>query len=172
MAAARTQVTQAIASDASAGVTARDAPPKRKLGRPGIHSRGEIIDAACDLFVLQGYYRTTMQHIADAVGVTKGGVYHYIESKEDVLYTIHNDFIGEGIRRMELAVSSDDTPLDQLRRVIEAQVSLSSTNPSRRAGDAPPQRWKARGIRSAPQRIRITRHSRHPRLRRRGGHQI
>jgi AcrR family transcriptional regulator len=102
MVSGRTRARQATGSDASTDLEAQNAtPPKRKLGRPGVHSRSEIIDAACDLFVRQSYYRTTMQDIADAVGVTKGGIYHYIESKEDVLYTIHNDFIDEGIRRVE-----------------------------------------------------------------------
>lgn len=48
----------------------------------------EILDAARKLFREKGYYATTMQDIADAVGLQKASLYHYIRSKEALLLKI------------------------------------------------------------------------------------
>ncbi|HEY8393966.1 MAG TPA: helix-turn-helix domain-containing protein, partial [Thermaerobacter sp.] len=48
----------------------------------------EIVEAARKLFREKGYYATTMQDIADAVGLQKASLYHYIKSKEALLLRI------------------------------------------------------------------------------------
>lgn len=55
--------------------------------------REDIIKAAVHLFHTQGYSNTSMQNIADAVGLLKGSLYYYISSKEDLLYEIHQRFM-------------------------------------------------------------------------------
>lgn len=42
----------------------------------------QLVDAACGVFIAQGYRRTQMADVADAMGVAKGTVYLYVESKE------------------------------------------------------------------------------------------
>ncbi len=42
----------------------------------------QLIDAATQVFIEQGYRRTQMADIADAMGVAKGTLYLYVESKE------------------------------------------------------------------------------------------
>ena len=42
----------------------------------------QIVDAAANIFVEQGYRRTQMADIADALGLAKGTLYLYVESKE------------------------------------------------------------------------------------------
>jgi AcrR family transcriptional regulator len=50
--------------------------------------RKEIVQFATKLFVKNGYDRTTMDELADALSTSKGGLYHYIGSKEDILHLI------------------------------------------------------------------------------------
>lgn len=45
----------------------------------------EIMDAALKLFVTRGLRATTLDQVARAAGVTKGGIYHYFKGKEDLL---------------------------------------------------------------------------------------
>ncbi len=52
---------------------------ERKQARPR-----EILQAAFEEFSLRGYAATNVEHIADRVGVTKGTIYVYFPSKEDV----------------------------------------------------------------------------------------
>ncbi|BDH59537.1 TetR family transcriptional regulator [Tsukamurella sp. PLM1] len=46
---------------------------------------GEVLDAATELFAVKGYEATSLQDIADAVGVSRPALYHYLSSKEDLL---------------------------------------------------------------------------------------
>ncbi|MBN1149465.1 MAG: TetR/AcrR family transcriptional regulator [Anaerolineales bacterium] len=50
----------------------------------GERTRAEIIQAAHELFVRQGYHGTSMRQIAKKAGIALGGVYNHFESKQDV----------------------------------------------------------------------------------------
>jgi TetR/AcrR family transcriptional regulator, transcriptional repressor for nem operon len=45
----------------------------------------EIIKTSIAVFLKQGYYRTTMNDLAKATGLTKGAFYHHFQNKEDVM---------------------------------------------------------------------------------------
>jgi AcrR family transcriptional regulator len=49
----------------------------------------QIVDGACEVFFEKGYHPTTIRDIAKACGMSMGQLYHYIRSKDDVLYLIH-----------------------------------------------------------------------------------
>jgi TetR/AcrR family transcriptional regulator, cholesterol catabolism regulator len=70
--------------------------------------REAIIDAALMLFQRQGYSNTSMQDIADAVGLLKGSLYYYIDSKEDLLYEIHQRFMSVLIEKAEMREAARD----------------------------------------------------------------
>lgn len=84
----------------------------------------EILAAASKLFVSKGYHETSVEDIANAVGITKGGLYYYVESKEDVLYEIHQRFISEGLKRLRAVLENSSDPLIQLLHLIRAHISI------------------------------------------------
>jgi AcrR family transcriptional regulator len=49
----------------------------------------QIVDGACTVFFKKGYHPTTTREIAKACGMSIGQLYHYISSKDDVLYLVH-----------------------------------------------------------------------------------
>ena len=49
----------------------------------------QIVDGACRIFFEKGYHPTTIRMIANACGMSMGQLYHYIHSKDDVLYLVH-----------------------------------------------------------------------------------
>jgi len=49
---------------------------------------GEIYRAAAKIICEKGYDATSMNDIADAVGITKAGIYHHIPGKKDLLFRI------------------------------------------------------------------------------------
>ncbi len=53
--------------------------------------RRHIVDCAIKVFLDGGYERATMADIARACGMSKGLLYHYVSSKEDILYLIARD---------------------------------------------------------------------------------
>ncbi|MBR1820407.1 MAG: TetR/AcrR family transcriptional regulator [Clostridia bacterium] len=56
--------------------------------KKGDLKRAQILDAAEKLFFEKGYDRTSVQDILDALGMSKGGFYHYFDSKEAVLRAV------------------------------------------------------------------------------------
>ncbi len=53
------------------------------------HVADDVTRAAVELFATQGYANTSVQQIVEAAGVTKGAMYHYFESKDDLLFGIY-----------------------------------------------------------------------------------
>ena len=49
----------------------------------------QIVQGACRIFFRKGYHPTTIRMIAKACGMSMGQLYHYISSKDDVLYLVH-----------------------------------------------------------------------------------
>ena len=44
-----------------------------------------VLDTAAELFLSEGYDAATMQQLADRLGLHKSSLYHYVDSKEDLL---------------------------------------------------------------------------------------
>ena len=53
-------------------------------------SKGKIIDAAMKLFLEKGYETTTMQDIVETSGMSKGAIYHYFQSKQEIVVYLSN----------------------------------------------------------------------------------
>lgn len=56
----------------------------------GVRTRSEIISAAHDLFVRQGYHGTSMRQIAQEAGIAPGSLYNHFKNKEAVFIAVFN----------------------------------------------------------------------------------
>ena len=52
------------------------------------NTREEILEAALDLFAVNGYEATSISQLADAVGIRKASLYSHFANKQDILDTI------------------------------------------------------------------------------------
>jgi AcrR family transcriptional regulator len=82
-----------VASEAAKSRTRTDkskAPAVRsRAGRVnGARREQEVLDAAAKVFFSRGYADASVQDIADELGILKGSLYHYIDSKEDLLFRL------------------------------------------------------------------------------------
>jgi AcrR family transcriptional regulator len=82
----------------------------------------QILAEAVRLFREKGYHAASMQNIADAVGLHKASLYHYIPSKQALLAKIFERSIGALTQQLEAIHASNDSPADKLRRAIESHV--------------------------------------------------
>jgi TetR/AcrR family transcriptional regulator, regulator of mycofactocin system len=96
-----------------------DASPGVARGRRPSTSREDVARAALDLFNRQGYDQTTVDEIANAVGVSRRTFFRYYESKRDVVW---GEFDAElGRLHHELEGAPPDQPMmDVLRRAVMA----------------------------------------------------
>jgi len=61
-----------------------------------------IMDVALEHFANEGYYRTTISHIAKHAGMSKGLMYNYFESKEALLKAIIHRSVNEVYKYLDI----------------------------------------------------------------------
>jgi TetR/AcrR family transcriptional regulator, cholesterol catabolism regulator len=93
--------------------------------RPGSRARyekrrQEVIDTAARLFAQRGYHATSVDDLVEATGLQRGGLYHYIDGKSELLIVIHERFIEPLLREAREIAARDDPPDVQLRALAEA----------------------------------------------------
>lgn len=92
--------------------------------------RAEIAARAARLFDRQGFHQTTMEDIAVEVGLKKPTLYHYVNSKDEILYLIHEEFLGllfDGQREREsLNLPCDEKLHQSMRDILQLMVSHRS----------------------------------------------
>jgi TetR/AcrR family transcriptional regulator, cholesterol catabolism regulator len=84
-------------------------------GRQRRDRRQEVIEAAVRVFHQKGYASASIQDVAAEVGVLKGSLYHYIDSKEDLLARIFEDSAGHFTAMLDEVSGLDAPPLERLR---------------------------------------------------------
>src|SRR5438445_2015155 len=81
--------------------------------------RGAILEAALSVFSDLGYTQATLNDVADRVGVTKGCLYHYFESKERLLLELIQDRVGTAIITNAELSSPEGSREELLRTLVE-----------------------------------------------------
>jgi AcrR family transcriptional regulator len=84
---------------------------------PAIDKRQNILDAAVRVFARQGFHSTRVSDIADEAGVAYGLVYHYFNSKEEVLNELFVERWSLLLAAIEEADAGDETPRAKLAAV-------------------------------------------------------
>ncbi len=76
--------------------------------------RAEIVDAAARLFFARGYGGTSIQDVADEVGILKGSLYHHIDAKDDLLVAVIDEVHDAAMARLAAAEERDGSVVDRL----------------------------------------------------------
>jgi AcrR family transcriptional regulator len=85
----------------------------------------DVTQAAVRLFAAQGYANTSVQQIVDAAGVTKGAMYHYFESKDDLLFAIYERMLSLQKSHLDDIIGRGGPVNDVLRAVCVDVVETS-----------------------------------------------
>lgn len=95
-----------------------------------VKRRTEIVNKAADLFNEVGYYPTSMDEIAYAVGLAKPTLYHYFRSKDSILLAIHDEIISLLTERQKIRDNEADVdPRQQIYDVMLDNIDLMRTHP-------------------------------------------
>jgi AcrR family transcriptional regulator len=98
------------------------APPRR---------REEVIDAAARIFHAKGYAAASIQDVADELGMLKGSLYHYIDSKQDLLFAIIEDVHRRTMEELEQWLALEADTMMRLRTFLHGQVLTYCRNVQR-----------------------------------------
>jgi len=86
--------------------------------------RAEILHAALIAFRENGYHTTTLDDIAERLGVRKTALYHYFPDKESILYECHRESLAEIERMIEEALACCDRASERLAYLIREHVRI------------------------------------------------
>lgn len=79
-----------------------------------------VLDAAASLFETRGFHGTSMLEIANQVGITKAALYHYVDSKEQLLFEIHDAFVSTMLDETKSFFAHTSDPLERLRFLVDS----------------------------------------------------
>lgn len=89
-------------------------------------TREDILHASAQIFRRKGFHATSMQDIADAVGLQKASLYHHIVSKQEILLALLDEALDLLIEDLSAVAHSDRPPREKLRTAISSYVQTLS----------------------------------------------
>src|SRR5262245_40855958 len=89
-----------------------------------VDSRQEILRTAARLFQQRGYDATSMNDVAAALKLSKGGLYHHFQSKDEILFDLMDHAMDITQERVIDAVRDVSDPEDRLRMLIRRHIAV------------------------------------------------
>ena len=83
----------------------------------------EIVGVAAELFARRGFQATTMDELSDATGLQSGGLYHYIGSKQRLLFQIFQQLMEPLLMQAAAIEHSEAGPELKLRTLVRTWVA-------------------------------------------------
>ena len=112
--------------------------PRRKAGASSSSSvrrelvENEIYEQAIRLFAERGFAGTSLQDIADALGITRPALYYYVKSKDELLAKLAADVAGGSAAQVtEAAGRPDLDAVGKIREIARLNVVRVATQPER-----------------------------------------
>jgi AcrR family transcriptional regulator len=105
---------QAVADGAAPGRV------ERKRGR----RIQEILTAAAELFGARGYDAVSLEDVADRLDVTKGSLYHYFASKDELVTAAIETLGNDWTARLQ-ALPAVGTPAERLRALVREHIGIA-----------------------------------------------
>ncbi len=87
-----------------------------------------ILKAALKLFVERGYKKTKMETIAQEAGLSKGLLYFYFKSKDQILAEIIRENFSGLLKKLQGVSKKSVDPIEGLRKFVEIEVSFYTKN--------------------------------------------
>jgi AcrR family transcriptional regulator len=105
------------------GVQERRSREKKEL-------RQEILDAARDLFVREGFENVSMRKIADKIEYSPTTIYLYFRDKADLLDCVCEETLGRLVRNQALLDQKVSDPLERLERGFRSYIEFGLKHPN------------------------------------------
>lgn len=87
-----------------------------------------ILSTSARIFAEKSYHSTSMRDISRATKVSLAGLYHYCQSKEELLFLIQDHCFGRVLKRLEERLEGVTDPFEKLRLFIDNHLSFFAAN--------------------------------------------
>src|SRR5689334_23027214 len=88
------------------------------------HQRERIIEGAAQAFAEQGYRQITIDVIAERLGLSKGAIYLYFKSKEELFVAIYTNQMERQLRSIRESYQPADRVMLKLEKVLDEFIKL------------------------------------------------
>jgi AcrR family transcriptional regulator len=102
---------------------------KERKARQKTNLRQEILVAASELFVKEGYENVSMRRIAEKIEYSPTTIYLYFRDKAELLDQVCNDTFSRLIRDFTKIFDQSGDPVDRLKRGLTAYITFGLENP-------------------------------------------
>ncbi|MFG6114985.1 TetR/AcrR family transcriptional regulator [Halobacillus sp. MO56] len=86
--------------------------------------RETILKTSLELFEQKGFHGVTVNQIVAASNTSKGGFYHHFQSKDELLFVIHDTFITYVLKEAKAANEIHRSPIKKIQSIIKAFVKV------------------------------------------------
>jgi AcrR family transcriptional regulator len=97
---------------------------QKQLGQKRLEKAVSIGRAAAKLFNEKGYLETSMDDIAAAANLSKGGIYHYFFSKHEILYFISTNYMDLLLKDLEPELKKIEDSFLKIRFIVSRHIDL------------------------------------------------
>ena len=106
------------------------ATPERVRGErmPREKRWAEILRVAAEVFHEKGYDAATLQDIADRVGILKGSIYYYIETKGDLLENLLVEVHNQGLAMIRQRAAMEGDVFHRMAGMIRGHIEYMESN--------------------------------------------
>lgn len=102
---------------------------KERRARQKKFLRQEILDAASELFVKEGFENVSMRRIADKIEYSPTTIYLYFKDKAELLENVCQETFSRLIQRMSKLIEQPGDPVERLKRGLIAYIEFGLENP-------------------------------------------
>jgi AcrR family transcriptional regulator len=88
----------------------------------------KIGKVAAKLFYEKGYIETSIDDIADSVKMTKGGIYYYFKSKNEILYFVLDHYVDFFLENLEQELKKISDPFSKIQFIISRHIDFYYKN--------------------------------------------
>lgn len=97
--------------------------PKAAI-KKGLKKQGKIGNAAARVFDKKGYLETNIDDIAAAAKMSKGGIYHYFSSKDEILFFILDTYMDIVLNDLEPQLQVLTDSISKIKFIIKRHIDL------------------------------------------------
>src|SRR3954471_10032373 len=108
--------------------TATTRREERRLQQQDI-SRGQLLDAAEEVFGRKGFHESTLKEVAELAGFAVGSVYSFFENKDDLFRQVYLRRAGQFMPELRRVTEGHGSAVDTLHGVVDFQVRFFRDHP-------------------------------------------
>lgn len=94
----------------------------KKFSEKELKKVAVVVRAAAKLFDRNGYIETSLKDISTEAGLSKGGIYHYFSSKNDILYYIVDNYMDLLLGNVEEEIRQIPDPEQKIRYLMDRHL--------------------------------------------------